>query len=93
MRASTPQRLVPLGSAGVRAVFLPERPQLSARAGQTISVPIVVKNTSRETFPEGSNVLGLSYHLLSSESSGIGSSTTTPERTLPQRFSRTGRCG
>jgi predicted O-methyltransferase YrrM len=66
--ASTPQRLVPLGSAGVRAVFLPERPQLSARAGQTVSVPIVVKNTSRETFPEGSNVLGLSYHLLSSES-------------------------
>ena len=64
--ASTPQRLVQLGSAGTRAQFSTQRDQLSARAGESVTVPVVVKNTSQEIFPEGKNVLGLSYHLLSS---------------------------
>jgi hypothetical protein len=69
--ASTPRELVPLGSVGARAQFSPERTQVSARAGESISLPVTVKNTSQEAFPEGKNVLGLSYHLLSAEGQTI----------------------
>jgi hypothetical protein len=65
--SSTPRQLVRLGSAGVRAQFSPQRSQLTARPGKAISVPVVVKNTSQEVFPEGKNLLGLSYHLLSAD--------------------------
>lgn len=65
--ASTPNHLVPLGEAGVRAVFEPERMRLSAEPSRTISVQVVVKNTSAEPFPSGLDVFGLSYHLLSSD--------------------------
>lgn len=69
--ASTPQRFVPLGAAGVRAMFSPAHTKLSERAGRTISLPVVVKNTSEESFPEEANVLGLSYHLQSPEGQTI----------------------
>jgi predicted O-methyltransferase YrrM len=64
--ASTPQRLVPLGSAGVRAAFSPQRSRLRAGAGGTVTLPVSVKNASGEAFPHGEGVFGLSYHLLSS---------------------------
>jgi hypothetical protein len=69
--ASTPQRLVQLGSAGARATFAPQRSHLSARVGESVTVPVVVKNTSQEIFPERKNVLGLSYHLLSDDGKTI----------------------
>ncbi len=62
---STPRQLIPLGSAPVRAVYSPKHQRLKARAGERIHLPVTVKNTSREAFPEGKDVLGLSYHLLS----------------------------
>jgi len=64
--ASTPQRLVPLGSAGVRAAFSPERSILRAGVGETVTLAVSVKNASGEAFPHGEGVFGLSYHLLSS---------------------------
>jgi hypothetical protein len=64
--SSTPERLVPLEAAGVRAVFSPERSQLRARSGKMVSLPMWVENTSSEAFPYGEDVFGLSYHLLSS---------------------------
>jgi hypothetical protein len=64
--ASTPRQLVPLGAAGVRARFSPRESRLIIRAGETGTLPVVVHNTSQEAFPDGKNLLGLSYHLLSS---------------------------
>ncbi len=69
--ASTPARLMPLGAAGARAALSPRRKQVQARAGESISVPVAVKNTSQEMFPEGNNILGLSYHLLSASGETI----------------------
>jgi hypothetical protein len=64
--SSTPTHLVPLESAGVRAVFSPGRSQLRARSGKTVTLPVSVENVSTEAFPHGEDVFGLSYHLLSS---------------------------
>jgi hypothetical protein len=64
--SSKPGRLVPSGEAGVRATFVPESTQLRVRAGQTVSLPVIVKNNSSEPFPHGDSVFGLSYHLLAS---------------------------
>jgi Methyltransferase domain len=61
---STPERLSPLGSAGVRAAFTPDRARLSAPRGKIVRLAVTVKNTSNETFPAGEGVFGLSYHLL-----------------------------
>jgi hypothetical protein len=65
LHASTPQRLVPLGAIPPRARFVCEEPAIAARAGQVVSLPVTVTNTSEEPFPAGDRVLGLSYHLLS----------------------------
>jgi hypothetical protein len=64
--ASTPERLVPLGAAGVRARFTPECSRLRADSGETVELPVSVENVSVEAFPHGEGVFGLSYHLLSS---------------------------
>jgi hypothetical protein len=64
--ASSPARLAPLGSVGVRAAISPERTQLRASSGQTVTLRVSVENTSGEPFPHGEGVFGLSYHLLSS---------------------------
>ena len=69
--ASTPLRLALLSQAGVRATFSPGNKTMSARPGQAVSLPIVVKNTSQETLPAGDRVLGLSYHLLSEKGQTI----------------------
>ena len=69
--ASKPERLVPLGSAGVRAAFSLERSRLRAPAGKTVTLPVSVENVSREAFPHGEGVFGLSYHLLSSSGQTI----------------------
>ncbi len=65
--ASGPERLVPLGAAGTRATFSPEKAKVSAGPGKTFALPVTVKNTSVDTFPGGDRVLGLSYHLLSEQ--------------------------
>ncbi|MDQ2948156.1 MAG: class I SAM-dependent methyltransferase [Acidobacteriota bacterium] len=69
--ASTPERLALLGDGGVRATFSPVKKTMNARPGQACSLPVVVKNTSKETFPDGARVLGLSYHLLSEKGQTI----------------------
>ena len=63
--ASTPHKLVRLGEGGARASISPERSKLRAKPGERLQIPVTVKNTSREIFPQGRGVLGLSYHLLS----------------------------
>ena len=63
--ASTPERLVPLGEAGVRAFFSTDKPMVKTRRGKSLKLPITVKNVSAEPFPAGESVFGLSYHLLS----------------------------
>ncbi|MGE5489456.1 MAG: class I SAM-dependent methyltransferase [bacterium] len=63
---SSPERLRRFGEAGVRATFKPERRECAAKPGTTVMLPVLVTNTSREAFPAGEGVLGLSYHLLSS---------------------------
>jgi predicted O-methyltransferase YrrM len=65
--ASKPNQLVAKGESRERAAFVPERAQLRAQAGRTISLPVVVENVSDEPFPFGPGVFGLSYHLLSDE--------------------------
>ena len=69
--ASTPERFAPFGAVGTRATFRPASQKITARPGQTVSVPIAVKNTSDETFPAGDKVFGLSYHLLSEQGQAI----------------------
>jgi Methyltransferase domain len=63
--ASTPQRLVPLGDAGIRATFAPGHAKLRVGCAKTQPLPVVVRNVSGQAFPAGQGVLGLSYHLLS----------------------------
>jgi len=62
--ASTPQELVPMGAVGPRAQFSPRDQQLRARPAASITVPIEVVNISKEIFPAGDRVFGLSYRLL-----------------------------
>lgn len=69
--ASAPGNLVQLGSAGARAKFTPRRDRVSAKPGESLAVPVTVKNTSQEVFPNGRNGVGLSYHLLSAEGQTI----------------------
>lgn len=66
MYGSSPERLMHFGAAGARATFAPERREYTAAPGSTVVVPVLVTNTSREAFPAGEGLLGLSYHLLSS---------------------------
>jgi hypothetical protein len=65
--ASKPQQLVPLGAAGIRAAFSPDRKKLITRPAEVLSLPVRVNNSSNESFPHGDKVFGLSYHLLSSD--------------------------
>jgi hypothetical protein len=69
--ASKPERLVPLGAAGTRAAFSPDRQKLTTRPEEVLSLPVRVNNSSSETFPHGDKVFGLSYHLLSAEGKTI----------------------
>ncbi len=65
--ASAPDALVRFGAAGRRAVIEPHATSLEVRAGSHAALPVTVTNTSGETFPAGTNVFGLSYHLLSED--------------------------
>jgi hypothetical protein len=65
LHASTPQRLVPLGRAGARAILQPHSSRFVAGCGERIRLPVTVRNASAEAFPSGEKVFGLSYHLLS----------------------------
>ena len=62
--ASTPERFVRLGSAGVRARLTPSVESIRARPGQQIEIEVKVENVSSEEFPAGEDIFGLSYHLL-----------------------------
>jgi hypothetical protein len=62
---STPDHLIPIEKAPVRATFQPRAQGVRERPGTRFSLPVVVKNTSNEEFPCGRDVFGLSYHLLS----------------------------
>ncbi|MEP6717346.1 MAG: hypothetical protein ABJC09_17375, partial [Terriglobia bacterium] len=80
-----PDRMAPLGSAGIRATFSTDHKSYTARRGRTISVPVLVKNTSQESFPHGDLIFGLSYHLLSQDGQMIAhdNDRTYCEQPLP----------
>jgi hypothetical protein len=61
--ASTPHLLKAIGSQGPRALLSAAK-RLRARAGESVTIPVKVSNVSREAFPAGDGVFGLSYHLL-----------------------------
>lgn len=65
--ASTPHCLEAMGASGARAVLSPAKRRLHARAGSSIALPVEVSNVSKEVFPAGDPVFGLSYHLLSAD--------------------------
>ena len=65
LQASTPASFRHFGSVPPRAAIEPERTALRARAGDRVKLPVRVTNKSREAFPHGEKVFGLSYHLLS----------------------------
>jgi hypothetical protein len=66
LHASTPQRLVSLGSLAPRARYACRVSTLRVPGGHAVLLPVTVTNTSGEAFPVGERVFGLSYHLLSS---------------------------
>lgn len=65
--ASTPQALNPLGAEGPRALFSPAKHRLRSAPNSSITLPVEISNVSKEPFPAGDRVFGLSYHLLTSD--------------------------
>lgn len=65
--ASTPHCLKAMGAAGARAVISPAQCRFQTPAGSRIALPVEVSNVSKEAFPAGDRVFGLSYHLLSAD--------------------------
>jgi hypothetical protein len=65
--ASTSHSLKAMGAAGDRAVLSPAKRRIQARSGSSITLPVEISNASKEAFPAGDRVLGLSYHLLSAD--------------------------
>ncbi len=65
--ASTPDCLEAMGASGARAVLSTAKRRLEARPGSSITLPVEVSNVSKEAFPSGERVFGLSYHLLSAD--------------------------
>ncbi len=62
--ASTPHALKPMGAEGPRAILSPTQPRAWVRPCESTTVPVEVRNVSKEEFPAGKQVFGLSYHLL-----------------------------
>jgi len=62
--ASTPRSLKAIGAQGPRALFSPVERRVCAQHSESITVPVEVSNVSKEAFPAGDRVFGLSYHLL-----------------------------
>jgi hypothetical protein len=60
---STPERFVPLGAAGTRAILEPSSDHLRVRSGRDVVLDVQIGNSSGEPTPSGENVFGLSYHL------------------------------
>jgi hypothetical protein len=46
-------------------VVQPERTSLRASAGERVTLPVRITNSSDDKFPHGDRVFGLSYHLYS----------------------------
>jgi Methyltransferase domain len=65
--ASTPCSLKAMGAEGPRALLLPARQHVRAEASASITVPVEVANVSREVFPAGDRIFGLSYHLMAAD--------------------------
>jgi hypothetical protein len=61
---STPDRFIPLGAAGTRAMLQPSTDDLRVRPGRDFALEVQIGNSSGESTPFGKNVFGLSYHLL-----------------------------
>lgn len=60
--ASTPRSLKAIGAQGPRALFSPVERRVCAQHSESITVPVEVSNVSKEAFPAGDRVFGLSYH-------------------------------
>src|SRR5581483_1645579 len=54
--ASTPQRIVRLGSLGARAILRPSRATIAARHGRGVTLQVELENASAEKTPEGEKV-------------------------------------
>ena len=65
--SSSPEQLIPLGTAPNRATFRPRTYTCRAAPGRECKTSVVVANTSEEAFPRGEKVFGLSYHLLAAD--------------------------
>jgi Methyltransferase domain len=60
--ASSPGRLVPLGSLGPKALLQPATREIRASRGRKVQIDIEIKNVSQEALPFGEGVCGLSWH-------------------------------
>jgi hypothetical protein len=67
LHASTPERFVPAGTGGPRAVITPAVTELNARRGEKLALKVEIENVSSEIFPCGTQEFGLSYHLSTEE--------------------------
>jgi hypothetical protein len=65
--ASTPHSLKAMGAEGPRALLSPAGQRVRARPSESITMPVEVTNVSKEVFPAGDRVFGLSYHLLAAD--------------------------
>lgn len=64
---STPQHIVARDSLTVRANLRPQVEGLAGRPGETLSVPILIENTSEIALCFNSQPIALSYHLTTAE--------------------------
>lgn len=62
--ASTPERLIAMGTAAPLARLYPKRFAIQARRCKEVSLAVAIANVSSEVFPAGERIFGLSYHLL-----------------------------
>jgi predicted O-methyltransferase YrrM len=62
IHASSPERLVRLGSVGPRVLLQPAARKIRASKGSKFEVAVGIKNVSREALPYGEGVCALSWH-------------------------------
>jgi hypothetical protein len=85
LNASTSQRFITLGQLGARATFAPECKEIRAQCDETVTLSVVVANTSAEIFPSGERIFGLSYHLLSTSGEVLRHDNARAWFTTPMR--------
>ncbi len=67
LQQSTPRHLVPRDSLALRANLRPQVERLSGKPGETLSVPILVENTSDIVLSFSTQPIALSYHLTTAD--------------------------